>query len=652
MERDKPVQHPEGLSLSLQKQEEIATYVRAKILQIVSRANSGHLGGPLSSTELLVALYFGGHLKFSPTSPHWENRDRVLVRGFLGPLRYTIFSLLGWIDEEELTTYRQLGSRLQGHEAMEIVPGVDITPSGSLGMLLSYGVGAALVSNIEERGFRVFVFLGDGEEQEGNVSEAARHAAALNLSNLIAIIDKNQKQLSRPTNEVDVGNLTQIWKGYGWEVFEIQDGHNLEEINYVYRQAINSPTTKPRLIVAHTIKGHTLPLAEQNVCGYHTVSSFGRERLRRLVSTLEISDVSSVIPSSLRPSNISLEGQSTRKSTLSTMTLESLPQSGYGEEPSLVDSLLNLFKLVSKLSQQGLPFYVLTADLIRKDIAEITGLETNPRFFDVGIREQHMFATAHGISVTESDARVIINSNDAFLYRAADQIHAIAQGRSRVIIYADDGGLSGAYNGETHQSVGQTGALLFMSNATVFEPADSKDFWKVTNWALRKNPGLVYIRLFSGLAPRVPKLDSTPWMYRSFEPPRKPELILISAGLTSHDAYLAAQELTKQGIPTRAVNVVCLNSILSSEFIDLLYTDTNPMDTQVLTIYNGHPLVLQSLVSSAILQLSSRFAKQVVGHGFIRGTSGHLEELKKFFKLDKEGIIEKAKSIRSGSQVA
>lgn len=123
----------------IKKLESIAKYVRTTTLDTIVKAENGHIGGNMSSVELLTALYFGGQFNFNPNNPKNENRDRVLIRGHEGPLRYTIFSLLGYIDPKELATYRKLGSRLQGHEDMHITPGVDITPSGSLGMLLSFG---------------------------------------------------------------------------------------------------------------------------------------------------------------------------------------------------------------------------------------------------------------------------------------------------------------------------------------------------------------------------------------------------------------------------------------------------------------------------------------------------------------------------------
>lgn len=635
-----------AVSLSIQEQERVARYLRYSIWETVATAQSGHLGGTSSSTELLTALYFGGTLNYDPYNPNAPDRDRVMIRGYMGPLRYNLFSLLGWVNKSELSCYRQLGSQLQGHEMMGTVPGIDITPSGSLGMLLSYGVGSALVSKTEDRNYRSFVFLGDGEEQEGNVAEAARNAVALKLDNLICIIDQNRKQLSRPNADVDVANLVEVWAGYGWEVFEISDGHDLAEINKVIKKAVCSQSDRPRVIIAHTKKGYGLPGAEGDCGGYHTIGAFGQQRFREFVSQQEVQDteqierlVKSIIPmpdtQTISPKRVAING----------------PELFYqpdNPEPQVVDALMNLFKHVGTLMKRGYPVYLMTADLIRKDQAIECGLEGLPTYIDVGIREQHLFATAHGISVCDDSARVIVNSNDAFLYRAADQIHAISQGKSRVIVFADDGGLSGAHNGETHQSTGQPGMLTMMSSALLFEPADAQDFWRAANYSIVNNPGLVYIRLFTGEAPLLPKLDKDLWFYRTFEPEKNPQVILISCGLTGYETYQAAQLLEKEDVSARAINVVNFNSVRSTEFTRLLIPGI-----PVLTIYNGNPLVLQSMVSSSTMEFSEQKPSLIQGHGFTRGTSGSLHDLKRYFELDAKGIVKKTKELlRSGSQVA
>ena len=208
--------------LSDSELELLSDYLRLKVFEVCQNAGSGHIGGSSAAVELFVALYFGGILKYSPVDPCHPDRDRVLVRGHIGPLRYPLFNLLGWLEDDELLQYRRLGSRLHGHEDYQATPGVDITPSGSLGMLLSYGVGCSLSGRDAIKDYTTFVFIGDGEEQEGNVSEAARHVAHLGLTNLIAILDRNGKQLSDPTTIADSSNVEALWSAYGWKHFSLK----------------------------------------------------------------------------------------------------------------------------------------------------------------------------------------------------------------------------------------------------------------------------------------------------------------------------------------------------------------------------------------------------------------------------------------------
>jgi transketolase len=624
-------------NVSLSEQEVIAKYLREKSWQIVANAQSGHLGGTSSSVELMTALYFGGHLNVDLNNNTNANHDKVLVRGHLGPLRYGIFNLLGWVEDGELESYRKLGSRLQGHEKMGVVTGIDITPSGALGMVLSYGVGSAINAKVEKLAYKSFVFIGDGEEQEGNISEAARHAASMKLNNLICIIDKNDKQLSRPTKDVDSSDLRSMWRGYGWKVFEINDGHDLEEINLVYKKILNISGDKPMVIIAHTIKGKGLPGAMESANGYHTVNAMGVDTLKAFLSDLEISD-SSEIKKIIFGAKTDLINIGTGQKPTEINKNDFRMDEHFGE--SIEGELALFFKRSANLMEKGYPLYVMTADLITWDETVKYGLCGKERYIDVGIREQHLFALAHGLSVSNPEARIVIKIHDAFLYRAADQIQAINLGGSSVIAIGDYGGLSGCYNGETHESVGQLGTVLTMSKAIVFEPSDAIDFWKIINYVLTENPGLVYIRLYSRGSKILPRIDSQDWYYRTYEPLQKPKLILVSTGLTANESLEAGKQLDEEGIPTRVINVVQLSAIQTLDFVKLFEPDI-----PVLTVYNGNPFILQSLISTALMSLFKTGKSRVMGHGFVDGESGTMENLKELFGLDPKGIIKRAREL-------
>lgn len=621
------------IPLELDEQRIVADYLRVRSWEIVTGNHSGHLGGTSSSVEIFTALYFGGFLNMDLHNNANINRDIVIVRGHLGPLRYGIFNLLGWIDDDEMYSYRGLGSRLQGHEKMGTITGIDITPSGALGLILSYGVGSALNARVEGLSHQTYVFIGDGEEQEGNISEAARHAASMKLDNLVCVIDKNNKQLSRPVKDVDASDIELIWRGYGWEVFTVEDGHDLNDVNAVYAKALTSTSCKPKAIIAKTIKGKGLPDVDKSPNGYHTISSLGKYSLYDIVKSAKAPDqkkVKELIVGSIEPVS---KGMSTSAVDKQIFRMD------YQPGMAIEDELSRFFERCAGLMERNRPVYLLTADLIPKNEVEKLGLNQS-RFVDVGIREQHMFAMAHGMSISNHDARIVIKSHDAFLYRAADQIQAINIGGGRVIAFGDYGGLSGCYNGETHESTSQLGTLLSMSNAIIFEPGDTVDFWKAVNYAMVENPGLVYIRLYSRESKTLPRIDGYDWFYRTHEPKQVPKIILVSAGMTANDTLMAGKDLEKKGMPARVINIARLSGLACPEFAELFKADV-----PVLTVYNGEPYILKSVVSAAIMSYSCSGQSVVYGHGFRCGESGTIDGLKALYGLDPTGIIKKVNDI-------
>jgi len=627
------------------KLEAISCEVRKGAFEIILKAGSGHLGASSSSTELMVALYFGGILRYDKDNPRHPDRDRVLVRGHLGPLRYKIFSLLGWIEEQELEGYRDLGSRLQGHESMHEIPGVDITPSGSLGMILSYGVGSAFAAKIQGKEYRTFVFLGDGEKQEGNISEAARHAAHLKLNNLICILDNNKAQLGRRTNTVDgATKVSTVWEGYGWDVIEINNGNEIREVIDTLTHVILQDRDKPVLIVANTIKGKGIPGAEDNCCGYHTISSCDESKLLSAISDLE-AKLEELQYSQADIRRIAKELAISKKikenynpdSNCIDFRPQIEPPAG---EKNLVNGLVHYLNHLSKLfrDRETLRLYFMTADLIREDQIELCGLVPPIIYIDVGIREQHLLAMAHGISQSDASSRIIINYGDAFLYRGADQLNAIAQGRSPLVIVGDDGGLSGARNGSTHQSSGQPGMIINMPGIRFYEPADVRDLFNCLNRSIGNYHEPTYIRLHTRNTEELERSDNdlnNTTYYEVGTTTDEVDCVIISSGLTTQGVVEAKKLLKEQyGITARVINVVDLKSL--DENFARLIKDDRP----VLTVYNGNEVILRNVVSAALLKNGKIIPSSMQGHGFEYGTSGSLEDLIKHFKFDGEGIVE------------
>lgn len=258
-------------SLSEQRLQELrrtAIRLRRHVVESVHHAGAGHLGGPMSATEILVALYFEV-MKIDPSRPDDPDRDRfILSKGHSSIGLYAALALRGYFPEEELRTFDAIDSRLQGHPDMSVLPGLDMS-TGSLGQGLSPGVGMALAARKQERDFHTWVVVGDGDSQEGQIWEAAFIAARYGLDNLTCILDWNGlQQYGWPT---DAGyasgdrlppqeNPAARWESFGWRTEQI-DGHDLQQVVDACERA-RAGNGQPTLIIAKTVKGKGISYME------------------------------------------------------------------------------------------------------------------------------------------------------------------------------------------------------------------------------------------------------------------------------------------------------------------------------------------------------------------------------------------------------
>lgn len=623
----------------------LSQLARKGSFKICLAADHGHIGGSSAAAELFTVLYFGDILRINPGNPDDPRRDRVLVRGHLGPLRYKLFSWFGWLEESELSTYRRIGSRLHGHEDHLETPGVDLTPSGSLGMLLSYGVGAALGARNNGDDFRTFVFLGDGEEQEGVVSEAARHAAHLQLGNLIVVVDRNGKQLSNPVVDTDSSSLATIWEGYGWNVLGLENGHDVAAVRSAYQSALSTShaTGCPTVIIAETIKGIGLEGAFEHFSGYHTMSRLKNEVVKRGIATIDASLDSAQVSSVLeKVGGIVGQAEDVVMTNWQPVPLAISPKNTTPNHPD--NCQFDYFKELRQLVEQGVldrsHLYFLTADVTTVEVVKSLGLDNIFHFYNVGIREQHMIAMAHGLSVSYPQSRVLINSFDAFTYRGLDQLNAALHGHGNMIIIGDVAGITNSRNGKTHQTVSQSAALLAMEGLTFLEPWDATDTFACLNWALGESRRVVYIRVHSSPIESAPDtlVKRSLTYYTVREPTCDPDLVIVSAGLTVDSCLATADLLRSEGKHVRVINVINPNA-LDEAFGDLI-AEGRP----VLTAYNGHPQVLRQAVADALLQGRVR-PSTLAGIGFTIGNTGTFEEMRAWTGLDTKGVLSAARRL-------
>lgn len=241
--------------------------LRLDIVEMITKAGSGHPGGSLSAIDLLAVLYYCV-MNIKPGDPKWEGRDRfILSKGHAAPAIYSILSDMGFFPKKELSNLRQIGAILQGHPDMQRVPGIDMS-TGSLGQGLSIAVGMAIAGKLDKKSYKVYALLGDGELQEGQVWEAAMAAAHYKLDNLMIAVDNNGLQIDGSLEDVmNPYPIEDKFRAFGWNT-RLIDGHNFSEIFDAWMWARSSSNGKPSAIIAKTVKGKGVYFME-NVVGFH-----------------------------------------------------------------------------------------------------------------------------------------------------------------------------------------------------------------------------------------------------------------------------------------------------------------------------------------------------------------------------------------------
>lgn len=618
----------------------IATEIRRNAFATIQHAGSGHLGSCSSSAEMLSAMYFGGILNYDADNPRHPLRDRIILRGHLGPARYTVFGMLGWLDKDRLQHYRQLGG-LPGHEEMDLTPGVDITPMGSFGMGLSYGAGAALAAKERGEKFTTYVFLGDGEEQEGSVSESARHIATLGLDNLVCIMDKNGKQLSRDTRHSDrETDVHKLWESYGWDVVELHDGNDIAQVMETFKLVKTLRGPKPVMVIAHTTKGLGLPGAEDNFNGYHTISSCPPENLQAAV----IQQGQKLADRGYTPDSIwELANKLSRSNKLPEYKSDSPVEfvadfQPLADEQSMMKGLERYRRQLSEyvLAGPNRPFVSMTADLMKKSLVDLYNFRPPINHIDTGVREIHMLATAYGMSVTDPRTRIMITFAELTAYRGADAFNAFALGHTPVVVMGEGGGLNGSRDGLTHEITSIPGMILTLPGIRMLEPADVRDAYNCLNESLTQYKVPTYIRTHWRNTEPLPRAEKDMYSTTYYEVDsvdQPTNIVLVGTGLTTQGGLEAKRLLATMGIHAKLMNVVDIKS-LDQGFAEMV-DDGVP----VLTLYNGYEFILRSAVASTLSGYQRVKQSIVKGHGFETGDTGTLEDLIKHFKLDGPGIV-------------
>jgi len=273
-----------------------------QIIEMTTKAGSGHPSSSLSMIDILMVLYFGEIMHYRPDEPDWPDRDRfILSKGHGVPGLYAVMAEAGYFDPNLLMSLREIGSPLEGHPNMRMLPGLEAS-TGSLGQGLSIGLGHALAARVDKSDYRVYVMIGDGEADEGQIWEAAMSASKFKANNLIAILDYNKFQQTGAVRDVmpALEPLVEKWISFGWAVYEI-NGHDYREI-FDALHSTRKAEDRPQIIIAHTLKGHGLSPFEKDDVNRKHGKPLNEEEKQIALEELENYDYGKTISSvELRP---------------------------------------------------------------------------------------------------------------------------------------------------------------------------------------------------------------------------------------------------------------------------------------------------------------------------------------------------------------
>ena len=497
---------------SIEQLAEAADLMRGYDLVTLAAAGSGHAGGTLSIMDIVAALYLrvADH---DPKNPNWENRDRIIwSAGHKAPALYLGLAFAGFCKPEDVVTLRKLWSPFQGHPHWPKLPGIEVS-SGSLGQGLSVAVGAALAAKLDRRKNKVFCLMGDGEQQEGNIWEAAMEASHHKLDNLVGIIDRNRLQIDGWVKEVmNVEPLADRYRSFGWEVIEV-DGHDMKQVIAGLQKAKNVPVPgMPTVIIADTVKGKGVSFME-NAAGWHGKAPNYDE----LVKALDELGLKKVIAYDALLSKAK-EYQGEVEAMLAAKMPTFAPEYWWNSDRTMHVQMQPTRKgFGQSLKTNGGDERVICLGLdISGSITISEFYASNPerkgRWISMGIAEQS--ATAAAVGLARDGKLPVLGTYGTFAAaRNLDQIRvSVCYGNFNVLIAGAHAGVSVGADGATHQALEDLFAMCGLPNMSVVVPCDSVETRKATDYLLLQHVGPKYIRFAREATPVVTR-EETPFVF-------------------------------------------------------------------------------------------------------------------------------------------
>jgi len=540
----------------------LADACRLNALVAVKRAGSGHLGSTFSAMDVVAFLLFE---ELNTATVGWDSPDRDVYfssKGHDVPGLYAALYALGVVPRERLARLRRLGG-LDGHPDVG-VPGIEAN-SGSLGMGVSKGRGIAWAKRHLRRGGRVVVMLGDGELQEGQNYEGLQAAAYERLSGLTVVVDRNELQSDKPTDEiVSVGELEERFRAFGWHAVSC-DGHSFDALRATFA-AVHEVGDRPQAVVARTIKGKGVSFMEHPAAlregggtyrwhaGAPDDESFERAFAEIAARLDERMRGAGLVALSLEPIEVEQEAASG--------SLEGEPESGAGTRATRVTDEYVVEAYGDELVRLGAEredLVVLDADLASDCRIRAFELAYPDRFVECGIAEQDMVSTAAGLA--RHGLLPVVNSFASFLAsRANEQIYNQASERTRVIYALHYAGLIPAGPGKSHQSIRDISLLAALPDLAIVQPGNADETRQALRWAVEQADESVAIRLAIGPSPRRIELAGEVQVGRGRVVRAGSDGALLAYGpVLLHEALLASELLAAQGVSLATIDMPWLN---------------------------------------------------------------------------------------------